>query len=438
MQGSPPPFRHFIRQLQWQTFANVATAVTGAIYVLFIGRELGATTFGVYALAVGVSTFSLSVIDLRIQEAVVRYCAVYCESIEKRSAFIKLSVLLDVATRSVSLVTIVTLSTFLASLLAKDEALAPAFIAAGCAGFAAKAANAPAVGLLRILEKVDWLAKILLLSWCTKLASAYLVILLVGPDLLLIIVAAGVGDFIFNLVTIWWAHKLARSRTIIDSQADLRELRGERLGIAKFVAGGAAISGSDSLIRELDTMIIALYLSLPMVGLYRMAKYIAQFAWRTVDAVYVVLQPVFAKMIVANQNELAVGIAAKVLLRSFLVCIVGWCLATIALPPAIHQVLGVSYEGAAPAATIMLVGVVVGAPLVWAHAFWMAAGKPHVQLAANTLAAIAAAAAYFALTSMFGLRGAAAAFAISLSLPFVLSSAIFFWSNRKYWAGRHG
>lgn len=381
-----------------------------------------------YAVAVAAATFSVAILDFRLQEAVVRYSALFSSHSATLSAFLKLSILLDFLSRAVATALVMLLSSYLSTWLAGDSAFAPVFIAAALAIFAAKLLNAVAVGVLRATDQIEWHAKALLLAWTTKLAIVAATIEYWGPNVIGVIVVAGIADGVANLFMILRAGSTLSRMGINCTKGKLIELRPARREITTFLTGSAAISASDSFVRELDTIIIALFLSLPAVGLYRMAKYITQFAWRAVDPVYVVLQPVFAKLVVENRTKEATAIATKIVLRSLSICAVGWILAMLTFHKLINFLLGEQYSGSVDAVLFMLFGVVLGAPFIWAHAYWIAAGKPHVQLAANAVSAIGSALCFFALTPALGLTGAAVSFAVALALPFLLSAA-FFYSN---------
>src|SRR5258708_6032463 len=60
-------------QLRWQTASNLGAAALGGIYLVYLGRELGARDFGLFALVTGVASFAFGATDLRAQAALGRY-----------------------------------------------------------------------------------------------------------------------------------------------------------------------------------------------------------------------------------------------------------------------------------------------------------------------------------------------------------------------------
>ncbi|HWX32831.1 MAG TPA: hypothetical protein VNZ53_36050, partial [Steroidobacteraceae bacterium] len=95
LRDSPSLFGQF----RWQTASNLGAAALGAVYLVYLGRELGAGNFGLFALATGVATFAFSATDLRSQESMVRYLAVFAGRPDERAACVRFLLLVDASSR---------------------------------------------------------------------------------------------------------------------------------------------------------------------------------------------------------------------------------------------------------------------------------------------------------------------------------------------------
>ena len=407
-------------QFRWQTFSNLGTAAIQAGYVLFLGRALGLEAFGAFAIATAVATFAFGLLDFRLQEVVVHFLEASKEP-QSRPAVIRLALWIDSGSRLFAWVAILIASPSLTAWFELDSRLSTLFVLGATAALGAKLANSTAVGVLRFSRHIDWLARVILAGAFTKLCLTWLAIAYVGPDIVWVLIVGGAVDTAANVVTCFKASRVAYLHGMPPGQGDVAALQNQKREIARFLAASCGISVSDSFLKELDTTLVGLFLSLQVVALYRMAKSIVLLGWRGVDAVYIVVMPIFARLIARNANREISELALKLTIMSFVVCAVGFLLAIPLLPQIIPMVLGDDFADAAPAAQLMMVGLVLGAPLIWTHAYWIGAGKPHIQLIANTASAGVSVAAFLFLTPVYGLLGASVAFALALCGQFVLS-----------------
>jgi O-antigen/teichoic acid export membrane protein len=434
--GSPRDRAHepgrLRRNLSWQTIANLGAAGLGALYLIWLGRTLGAERFGLFALANGVAAFVFLITDLRLQEAQVRFLALFAGDPLKRSACVRLLFLCDGVVRTAGCLVLLALSHVIATWLARDASAAPIIAVAAVAAYAAKLGNSPAVGVLRAAQRFDLHATVLLATWAFKLLATVVALQFVEVDVFNVLAVGLVCDLAGNLVLLAAATRELAKMPRPERRPTFAALRSSAREIRHFLASAAGISASDSLVRELDTTVVAWFLSLSDVGIYRMAKNIVALLWRAVDPVYVVLMPEFASHLASGEEARAGALARRATRVVFLIAAAGYLLGLLTLPFVVPLLIGHSFDGTVRAALIMLLGVVIGAPFIWTHAFSVAAGKLHVQLVANIMGATLAASCFVALTPALGTAGAATGFAVALATPFVISA--FFW--RRSWLRR--
>src|SRR6266513_830447 len=320
-RGSPSLFG----QLRWQTASNLGAAALGGIYLVYLGRKLGAREFGLFALVTGVASFAFSATDLRSQEAMVRYLAVFAEKPVERAACVRLLLFVDAASRVIVWLLLLAVSPLVAKFLIKShDAFATIVVAATAA----------------MLAKIGRAAR--------ELTDAQIAV---------------------------------RGAVAATAQSGAGE-------VGRFLTVSAAMSLSDSFVRELDTTVVAWYLPLPDVGAYRMAKNIVLMLWRAVDPVYVVLMPEFARQLAGGRRHDTVRLATRTTMLVFAGSIVVRFYMFFILPTAVSAILGVSFSAVPQTANLMALGLLLGAPLIWTHALSVGAGKVHVQLCANLLGAV--------------------------------------------------
>ncbi|HEX5460815.1 MAG TPA: lipopolysaccharide biosynthesis protein [Steroidobacteraceae bacterium] len=406
--------------LAWQTASNLGVAGVGGIYLLYMGRTLGAAGFGLYALVTGVATFAFAAIDLRAHEATVKWASDWRKTPDEAERSIRSLFAADAVGRSLVWLLLIISAPAVGTWLLHDRSKTSLMLVAGFGAFLSKLGNNSALGTLRALGRFDWQGGILIGAWLLKLLLAAILLSAYHIGVLGLVTLNYGCDSAGNLTTIIKAISELRKRglwtkTILSARPRLAP------NLRQFVFHAVGISISDSLLRELDTVIVGATLPLATVGVYRMAKNIATLVWRGLDPVGSVLMPEFSRLAATfNYNRIiAIGLRATVFLLA--VVVVALIAGAILLPIAVPLILGPGFADVPAATLIMLSGLLVGAPLLWVYALWVAAGRLGMQLVANATSATVACVLFLSLTPLFGLKGAAASFAVAISLPFVLS-----------------
>ena len=414
------PRRGRIRHhLGWQVASNLGVAAIGGVYLIYLGRALGLEKFGLYALITAISTFAFNSADPRTHEAIVKFTANW--ALHPAAAGRSLSVLFiaDCFARVGVCLLLAVAAPLLASALLHGSA-AGLLLVAIIGTFLSKLGNNPAIGVLRVFGRFEWQARLLLSSWIIKLVATIAAIAS-GGGILAVLLIAYSCDTGANFLAIARATQELRTAGLWTWLRSGGRESGLNPEIKRFLQNGVGVSLADSFIRELDTTVVGWSMPLEAVGVYRMAKNVVLLVWRGLDPVCVVLMPEFARLAAAGNYSAiirigtrATGVVLIVALAAFVGC---WAL----LPFVVPIVLGPQFAGVTSATVIMLVGLVVGAPLTWNYALWVAAGKLGMQLRANVLAGLCAGVLFVILTPRYGVHGASGAFAVAISLPFVLS-----------------
>ena len=411
------------RQLGWQAVSNLGVAGIGGVYLIYLGRALGLREFGLYALITAITTFAFTCTDPRAHEAIVKFVSQWRDEPGQARHSLFVLFVADCAGRLSIWILLLVGAPIIEQLLLHGSAAGLLLI--GATGtFASKLGNNAAIGVLRVFGKFDWQASLLISSWSVKLVVTLIAMTFIGPSVVAVLLIAYACDIAANVIAIAKAVRELKSAGLWATLRPRDRALHAHPQIKRFLLSGVGISLADSFVRELDTTVVGWSMPLETVGLYRMAKNMVLLVWRGLDPVCVVLMPEFAKLAAAGDYREITRIGMRATRLVFLVALIALLACVTLLPVAVPVVLGQQFSGIVPATTIMLVGLLIGAPLIWNYARWVAAGRLGVQLFANVLAGTLAGALFVILTPRFGLNGASVGFAVAISMPFVLSHAL--------------
>ncbi|MBS0503458.1 MAG: lipopolysaccharide biosynthesis protein [Proteobacteria bacterium] len=410
-----------LRPLQWQYFANITVGVVGALYMLLLGRMLGVHAFGVYAIVAATPTMVSNCFDLRLQETVIYLQSrIGTGASDVDNDTVASIVTIDLFARMVGLLLSVAAGVLVAAYLGVGADFA-VVLAAALTVFLGKAGNSPAMGILRMRGELDYFAKCQVSDWIMRTLLLVVLQRAGALSLLTIFVSqAGSAAFHNGLVIRRASRRFGADagRTLFGGPHSVRRTcRAHR----SLLLNGQAISISDSVIKELDTIAVASVLSVSAVGIYKMAKNFAGIAWRAADPIYIVILPRLAQL--RSQADSA---ALRAFLRSMTLLLLGFGAilfagSVLAAHVGVRLVLGPEF--ALTAAVFPLAGawILVGTPLIWTHSLAFAAGRPGIQTRASAIGNVAGLLAIYAGAAWLGLPGAALGLSTAYALPFVLA-----------------
>ena len=412
-----------LRPLQWQYFANITVGVVGALYMLLLGRILGVYTFGIYAIVAATPAMVSNCFDLRLQETIIYLQSRMRSGEENIDSGVVASIFtIDLLARLAGLFLSIAAGMLATAYLGVSVGFA-LILTAALTVFLAKAGNSPAMGILRMRDELDYFAKCQVSDWT---ARVLLLIVLQQADALslLTIFASQAGSAAFhNGLVIARANRafgLDTERSLFGSLSSVtRTWRMHR----SLLLNGQAISISDSVIKELDTIAVASVLPVSSVGAYKMAKNFASIAWRAADPIYIVILPRLAQLCSKADREALRSFLRRmtILLLGFGVVLFGGSIFAAQL--GVKLVLGPEFAPAALAFPLAGAWILVCTPLIWTHSLAFAAGRPGLQTWASVIGNLGGLCAIYAGAWRFGLSGAALGLSVAYALPFVLAFA---------------
>jgi O-antigen/teichoic acid export membrane protein len=406
-------------------------AAIGGVYLIFLGRVLGAQQFGLYALVSAVATLAFASIDLRVHEATVKFTSEWKTKRDETARSVAALLIVDCLSRLGVWLLLVLSIPVVSRLLLHESGWNGLLLVAYSGLLLSKLGNNWALGTLRAFGLFDWHATVLLSSWMAKLFGTVVMFFTGTLDILSVLVMAYVCDVVANAMAVVRATRELRARRLLTSVRPVGFF-GTPPAVRRFLFNGIGISLSDSLMRELDTTIVGWNLPLEAVGVYRMSKNLLLLAYRAMDPVCTVLMPEFARLAAIGNYSEIMRIGFRVTRILFLVTLTALVCGFALLPVLVPMLLGPQFSDVTRITLIMLVGLLVGGPLLWSYALWVAAGQMGMQLRANVLAAVCAGTLFLVLTPWLKVTGAAVAFAVTVSLPFLLSFLLWQFRSQRY------
>lgn len=411
------------RGLAWQYVGNFGSALLSGGFLLLIGRRLGVTEFGLYSVCVAAATIAFSLSEMRLQEVTIKFLAEYRsrQDAESAAAFIKLTYVFDLALRLVAFLIVVGLDSWINVHLAKSTGSAY-FIVLAAAGFLlGRAGSTPALGVLRIGNRFDLHAQALLAEGTTKFLVYGILDFIWGPSIQIALIAALLGPLVSNVMIQVGAMRVVLKWALPIGSASVLAMRTRTRELLKFVLSSYSISLFDVVVREFDTAIVAWYLSLADVGLYRMAKSFALLIWKAGDPIFFVVMPEFAKLWSEGRGAELKQLVQRLTRLLALMAIIILPAAYLLMPAVVRAILGAQYLSILQIFPIASWWIVVSLPLIWTHPLAYAIGRPQLQLIANVFGNLIGLGLLIALTRSFGVVGAAMGLSCSYAATFLIA-----------------
>lgn len=414
----------FRRNVDWQITASVLQACVSALVLLLLGRTLNATGFGYFSIITSFVLVGNLMVEPRMQDVAARQFWNFGEKTwreEQRHHVADLAIL-EWTLKLLPCLTLVALSGVIAHVADLPAGGAVLICIAALGNYFSKLGYGLSTGILRVLGRSDQFTFCIvgevLLRLCVlgalaasgqlTVTTAVITQALSGTTVNAIqfsLASRNITGF-WSAITAWrWQQALGR-------------LKPNR----RLILSNLGLSATDLMNKDLDITLLSPMMPAEQIGVYKMAKNIAQLAWRAIDPITLALMPEISRRVelrnfsgtrtLLRQSSLGLGILAL---------IVGIC-AYLGLRWFGSDILGAAFSDVPGLMALMLGGVVIGAPLVWGHPLAVALNRAELAFFGNVLSLVVGLLAFAVLVSMFGIRGAALAWSATF-LPFFIFTA---------------
>lgn len=400
--------------------------------MVLLARSLGASSFGIFSFVVALVTSSALLCEARMQEVVVKKFHVLGE--DRQLKFIEPDSLIrfydyflfDALTRVVPALCLAALApTILAYYNLTTIDMVLVYIA--CVGFvASKSGNGTAIGLLRVMDRANFIALGTTIDWGVRLllSAAF-----ASTNMLDVKVALSIFFLAPMLVNVWYIFT-ARREFAIQTQG----LNGMSWSVFGFMSrmrndnrlifSQIGLSVSDLMAKDLDVLILSLTMGLESIGLYRIAKHLVQVLWRAVDPFYLALMPEVQRLWASHKYSELKYMLTRVSKQLFFGSVFLIAAMWFSLWMFSSSVFGQDYAGIENLVVQMSLWLPICAPLIWGGTLAFAIGRPEITLLGSLLGSTIGLLLFLILVPIFGLTGAAIAWSSTLALGFAFTTII--------------
>lgn len=416
--------RQFFLSLRWQFFSNTAQGLFGGLYLIYLGRVLGVTQFGIFSLATSLVAIAFLFVELRLHEVVIRFICPWDNTFQPEIAGIRFADLLclDVVLRALSLSGIVVLLPLIGKFIFAIAPPSDVLLACAVMHFLAKAGNSSAIGLIRVMDRFDAAAKLVAMEWFLKLVSLAILCQFIQPTVVQAVVLAGIIGLLSNVIVMALAYKFWNDRYSGTIRISFHGMWNRIVETRRYIFSNLGISLSDFLVRDLDVAITGVFVSVESVGIYKMSKNVVSMMWRVVDPFFLVLMPELRKMRAENKIEALNIFIKKVATLLFVVSLGMFLITWVSLAFFGSRIFGSDFSAIPTIFPYMAVWVIFSAPLIWAHPLASAAGHPEVLLLGTSIANFIGLVLFVPLVYSLGVTGAGIGWSLTSTLAFVLTA----------------
>lgn len=410
---SSPIGARFLGNTFWQFLTSLFQGKGTFLLALIIGRRLGVTELGLMASATGFASIVLQVLDMRLQEATIRYVGHFLaqEQPRKAAAAVRLLGGLVVMTGLLALLLLALASPWASQHLMRTPrgygllALGGLMVVGGyyCDNL---------LGLMRATLTFRGPALVVGLANVSRLLGAWLVS--ARPDARVedVMLISGVVTCVTAVtlsVAAWFRLTAVLGRESLG--APVSELAPERAELRRFVRTSYYFALCLIPMRDLDINLLSYFTGHDVVGRYRMAKTFLAAVWLVCDAAFAAVYPELVRLWSRGALAEMRRFLGRLSLGAGLVAPFLYAAGCLAVPLALRYFLRPDFEGTATLFAGMTWGLIPWAPLIWLAPLLQAAGRPDLLLRASIVSGFLTAAAYLLVIPPYGPLGAATVFA---------------------------
>lgn len=419
----------FRRNVKWQFASSAAQAILSSLVLLILGRYLSAGGFGHYSIIMGFVIVANLSLEPRMQDVVAKNFWNFLDDddarLQHRQHFMDFLVF-EVTCKLVPCIALVALAAPLAHLAHLPPEGASLIAIAALGNYFAKLAFGLSTGVLRVMGRSD------LLAVCVN--GEIILRLVVVTGLVLVdqlTVASGIVTLVLTGTLANVAQLVLATRTVPQVGKALREWR-FREALARMrpqrrlLLSNIGLSGSDLMNKDLDITMLSPIVPAEQIGVYKMAKNLAQLAWRAIDPFTLALMPEVSRRIEVGNYNATTSLLRRSSLGLASVATGVAAIVYVALVFFGERIFGPDFASMPSLVAWMFIGVIVGAPLVWGHPLAVALNRADLAFIGNILSLIIGLSSFVMLVSVLGIQGAAISWSLTFLPFFVFTSSAAF------------
>ena len=403
----------FAKNLKWQFLGNAMQALLGGLYIVFMGRVLGAKDFGIFSSILAIVSVLGLIGEFRIQDVVAKlYCNLDEENYIKNynyNALLNL-IILDTCSKFLPFIIVFITIDHIDNYIDVGSNKSLILLYSFCWIFL-KSGSSVAQGIFRAINKNNINTYMISFEWGLKLLVSIIFNLFSDLDVYLSIYIYILIGIIANLIqnTILFIEINKKMIYIpyknINFSSFYIFVRNHQL----FLLSNFIVSLTNIISKDMDVVIVNYFIGSTNAGIYKLAKTGSYMIWRAVDPFYSTILPEIQKLYQNNNYDGIKLILFNTTKIIFLYTVVISISANLVVYFGLDFFLGKEYYELPFLMMQMTPWILFCGPLIWANPLAIAINKPQYPSYGGLIGMAAGLIMYALLLPLYGLVGAAIA-----------------------------
>ena len=405
----PSSLHRVSRQAGWLLTANMLVFGLAFVQGLVLARNLGPAGFGTLALIFAITDVFQQLLSSRVWEATTTYVTRFRADGDPvaAAAVVKLCIVADGVGAVLAGLLVVVAAPWLATWFVKDPAAGDALRLYALVPIV-MIPVATCRALLRLADRFRWLSIALVAEAVVRLVLVLTVVATLGGDLRAVVWAYVAAATFGAAITVWL---ITRAWTVLHlapwRRASLRSIP-ELGGVIRFMAYSNVSGTFRMLSGKADVLIVGWFADPAAVGMYRLARTLADPLVALSDPVYQAVYPEMARLVHDGERQDVGRLASSLRTWGWRIVVPVGIAVSLAAAWFIPTVFGESFAEAVPL-TQILVWQLVWLPYLWVPGLLLALGRARTVAALTAADGVGYIALLFLLVPTFGVAGAAIA-----------------------------
>ncbi len=399
----------FLGNVGWQTGGSILILLATFAYSIVVGRGLGLNDFGLLSKGLALATVVFQVVELRLQEAVVKFVAEFLaqDDAARVLATVRASLVADVVSGLLAFALTIAIGFALRGVLFDDPRASWIIVLSATYLFFNNVAKATSSGVLRILGHYKELTAWALVSSVARLAITTAALTLFHWGVVGVVAISMGVSLVTNAAIADAARRALKGRFPGRRRTEVRLLAEHAAEMKRFVRHLYFVNLTQLPLMDLDVTLLGVFSTNESVAVYRVARNFFTAAYAVIDPVYYTVYPELAKLWATGKRAEMRAFLRKISLMLGVVGVAGFVLSFLLMPLLVRWTFGPTYAESASVFRWLIPGLLVWAPLVWVPSLLLSAGRSDLSLRAGVISAAILLALYGVLIPLAGARGAA-------------------------------
>lgn len=413
------------KNISWQWFSVSITASFGFIQSVIIARHFGVYEFGLFALAMGITTLTMQLVDIRYLDVLVKYLT---EFRKNKTGNTCLSLIFLSVFYAASIFSFIFFLYFIfgdviqAFMFSEEDYSSVKVLLIICLTNVFINLHLYPIfqSVFRVYELVRELSILTIFLYTARLCIVMVLLWHYGFELVHLLLGLLLVNILFLFIYGFIAIRtllLDVSSVFFYKKAFLILKSNE---LRKFIKNIYFTSVFSIPSKELDINILGLMADPAHIGVYRVAKNFYAVVWAFVDPVVLILYADFTRKYVAKEYKGIILLIRKVSLIAFISSVVMIFFAFAGFEHVLNYSVGNEFQDAKTLFCIMLAGSIIWASFVWIYPVLLLLGETQIIFKTTLISGILSACLFFLLTFYYDVNGTAVAYSLAPVIASIL------------------